>query len=588
MSYPSYKNTNYPGNDISNEPFGAESARVKCSSMDNCVGYSISTYTPWKCNNIGSNIIASRINSIGTSECLTPNGDPGTCWRKDNNDCQATINNAQNNKIYSEKYNSSVPWHLGTFNGANLKSINDATTVYYKSATGNPVNDIYSSYYSKLNKLPKMDYSSYPNTDYFTDKNPDVDIIVSSNKDCQKTCNELAGCIGFTVADGNCYFKNNKVSVPAYSDKGTFYYKNFSNIPAPLPAHNGNWVCSSLNTRMDVFNDNGKPGFYPRNQWTEKEYTNGCNDWVTEDRNSGNSVPGTKGCRTTGAITGKGKCIDIAGFAKNNRARVQLYDCNGAGNQQFKYLADTHQLVSQDSGKCLDLASGNEGNLTNIQLYDCDPNNMNQKWLIGNQRIHLQKNQNKCMDIDGSNNNIVLYDCNSHESQRITFNANVFGGCVAQPNNDTSTSKFMLRNLKDNNCADSGGNPEGKGMYLSSSCNSGNNYQTWNMTVTNQIKSKQTRSPNILDIKEMCLGSNGAVEECNNDNTNQRWIKPMDRTLRNMSDTNKCLNQDFKLTNCDGSLSQQWKFENIENSIAAVNATVSNATNAIAAVLGGW
>ncbi|HUR09077.1 MAG TPA: ricin-type beta-trefoil lectin domain protein [Nonomuraea sp.] len=60
--------------------------------------------------------------------------------------------------------------------------------------------------------------------------------------------------------------------------------------------------------------------------------------------------------------------------------KVQLWECNTAGGQQWRRQANG-SLLNPQSGRCLDAPQGATANGTRLQIYDCnglDP----QKWTV--------------------------------------------------------------------------------------------------------------------------------------------------------------------------------------------------------------
>ncbi len=60
---------------------------------------------------------------------------------------------------------------------------------------------------------------------------------------------------------------------------------------------------------------------------------------------------------------------------------MQLWDCNGAGNQQWTYNASTHDIVNLQANKCLDVTDNNSANSTPLQIWTCG-GTANQKWTM--------------------------------------------------------------------------------------------------------------------------------------------------------------------------------------------------------------
>ncbi|MEV1084368.1 non-reducing end alpha-L-arabinofuranosidase family hydrolase [Streptomyces sp. NPDC050211] len=72
------------------------------------------------------------------------------------------------------------------------------------------------------------------------------------------------------------------------------------------------------------------------------------------------------------------KCLDVPGHATTSGTRVQIYTCNGGPNQQWRANSDG-TIVGVQSGLCLDVSGGGTANTTAVQIWTCNGAN-NQKW----------------------------------------------------------------------------------------------------------------------------------------------------------------------------------------------------------------
>ncbi|MER7279671.1 RICIN domain-containing protein [Dactylosporangium sp. NPDC000244] len=70
----------------------------------------------------------------------------------------------------------------------------------------------------------------------------------------------------------------------------------------------------------------------------------------------------------------------VAGSTANG-AKLQLYDCNGGGAQNWVQQSDG-SLRNPASGRCVDSPNGATANGTRLQLYDCNASAA-QKFLVG-------------------------------------------------------------------------------------------------------------------------------------------------------------------------------------------------------------
>ncbi|WP_433062538.1 ricin-type beta-trefoil lectin domain protein [Dactylosporangium sp. CS-033363] len=79
-----------------------------------------------------------------------------------------------------------------------------------------------------------------------------------------------------------------------------------------------------------------------------------------------------------GTVRALGKCMDAAAAGTANGTAIQLYTCNGTGAQRFTLTA-AGDLVNINANKCVDAAAHGTANGTKLQLWDCN-GAANQKW----------------------------------------------------------------------------------------------------------------------------------------------------------------------------------------------------------------
>jgi hypothetical protein len=71
------------------------------------------------------------------------------------------------------------------------------------------------------------------------------------------------------------------------------------------------------------------------------------------------------------ALTTLGRCLDVQGGGTANTTKLQLWDCNGTGAQQWIQQADG-SMRNPQSGRCMDSPGGATANGTRLQIYDCN------------------------------------------------------------------------------------------------------------------------------------------------------------------------------------------------------------------------
>ncbi len=114
-----------------------------------------------------------------------------------------------------------------------------------------------------------------------------------------------------------------------------------------------------------------------------------------------------------GALSTLGRCLDVAGNSTTIGAKLELYDCNGAGGQKW-VPQENGSLLNPQSGLCLDDPSGNTTNGTQLQIYTCNGSTAQQfKITRGTPVIG---NGGKCVDVAGDDVGgnlaaVQLWDC---------------------------------------------------------------------------------------------------------------------------------------------------------------------------------
>ncbi|MEV6608819.1 ricin-type beta-trefoil lectin domain protein [Kutzneria sp. NPDC051319] len=81
-----------------------------------------------------------------------------------------------------------------------------------------------------------------------------------------------------------------------------------------------------------------------------------------------------------GSLVNSGQCMDVTGLGTANGTLVELWDCNGGGNQQWTQAADG-SLRSVQSGKCLDDPGFSTTDGTQLEIWDCN-GGANQRWQL--------------------------------------------------------------------------------------------------------------------------------------------------------------------------------------------------------------
>src|SRR3990172_1345589 len=89
-----------------------------------------------------------------------------------------------------------------------------------------------------------------------------------------------------------------------------------------------------------------------------------------------------------------GRCMNIAGSSTADRAAVQLWDCSGGANQQFRFDpagSGYYTIRAVGSDKCLDVAGASTSAGASIVQYTCH-SGTNQQWSttdLGNDVVRI-------------------------------------------------------------------------------------------------------------------------------------------------------------------------------------------------------
>jgi hypothetical protein len=111
-----------------------------------------------------------------------------------------------------------------------------------------------------------------------------------------------------------------------------------------------------------------------------------------------------------------GKCLDLSGGSTANGTKVQLWDCNNTGAQNWTASANG---TLQDSGKCLDATANGTGNGTLLEIWDCN-GGANQQWVPFNGG-YANPASGRCIDDPNASTangtQLEIWDCNGGTNQ---------------------------------------------------------------------------------------------------------------------------------------------------------------------------
>lgn len=147
-----------------------------------------------------------------------------------------------------------------------------------------------------------------------------------------------------------------------------------------------------------------------------------------------------------------GQCMDVTGGVSANGTPVQLWTCNGGGNQAWHLFADGTLRPKFNTGKCLDLTNWSTANGNKLEIWDCN-GGANQKWTADPVYHYLVGYGGKCVDAPNfsSANGTVLdyWTCNKGTNQQFFARApqycTVQSGATFQDWENTSSPPNWFR-----------------------------------------------------------------------------------------------------------------------------------------------
>ena len=133
--------------------------------------------------------------------------------------------------------------------------------------------------------------------------------------------------------------------------------------------------------------------------------------------------PPTRGGQQ-GAIVGaqSGRCVDVPNSTTVDGTQVQLWDCNGAGNQRWTHTASRQLMVY--GNKCLDAFGQGTGNGTMVVIWACNGGS-NQQWNINANGTITGVQSGLCLDANAAGTangtRIILWSCHGGTNQQWTL-----------------------------------------------------------------------------------------------------------------------------------------------------------------------
>ncbi|SOD91421.1 non-reducing end alpha-L-arabinofuranosidase family hydrolase [Streptomyces sp. Ag109_G2-15] len=134
-------------------------------------------------------------------------------------------------------------------------------------------------------------------------------------------------------------------------------------------------------------------------------------------------VAGPAQAATSGAVrgVGSGRCLDVPGAGQADGTNLQIWDCNGATNQQWT-LTDSSQLTVYGN-KCLDVPGHATTAGTRVAIWACN-GGTNQQWRVNSDGRIVGVESGLCLDVSGgataNGTAVQLWPCNGGDNQKWT------------------------------------------------------------------------------------------------------------------------------------------------------------------------
>jgi poly(3-hydroxybutyrate) depolymerase len=119
---------------------------------------------------------------------------------------------------------------------------------------------------------------------------------------------------------------------------------------------------------------------------------------------------------------GSGRCLDVTGSSQSGGTQVQLWDCNGAANQQWTTTSAGELRVY--GSDCLDATNQGTSAGTKVVIWPCNGQS-NEKWTLNSNGTITGVQSGLCLDATGkgtaNSTQIELWTCNGGSNQQWTL-----------------------------------------------------------------------------------------------------------------------------------------------------------------------
>ncbi|KAL0945339.1 hypothetical protein HGRIS_000837 [Hohenbuehelia grisea] len=115
------------------------------------------------------------------------------------------------------------------------------------------------------------------------------------------------------------------------------------------------------------------------------------------------------------------KCLDVNSNFRFNGARVQIYDCNGSGAQDWVLNFGNTKVQLAGSDYCLD--AGNPSDGAHMKLWSCEDDQPNQSWYYTYDYRLAVTGTGQCLDLKGGHyfnrNRVQTWKCTSFNTNQV-------------------------------------------------------------------------------------------------------------------------------------------------------------------------
>lgn len=141
----------------------------------------------------------------------------------------------------------------------------------------------------------------------------------------------------------------------------------------------------------------------------------------------------TASAAATGSLVGAGssRCLDVNGASQTAGTALQIWDCNGGGNQRWA-TTTADELRTYNGTMCLALQNNQTAAGTRTEIANCT-GGQNQKWRLNDNGSVTGLQSGLCLDVSGAATAngaaVVLWNCNGQSNQKWAFNGEGGGDC---------------------------------------------------------------------------------------------------------------------------------------------------------------